>query len=200
MRRWPSELQTQASDQAKHLQCMEVWGGNRAVETSVVMPGLDAWIYSKPATEHAPTTAAPQDSGGGDVHYVSSCAGGAVTRMMVADIAGHGQAVAGMARRLRKIMQRHIVQHEQTGFVRSLNREFRELTRTQEQLGRFATAVAFTYDAPINRLLVCNAGHPPPLIFRKRESKWLALAAPASESLRNIPLGIIEGCDYEQFE
>ena len=97
-------------------------------------------------------------------------------------------------------MQRHIVQHEQTGFVRSLNREFGELTRTQEQLGRFATAVAFTYDAPINRLLVCNAGHPPPLIFRKRESKWLALAAPASESLRNIPLGIIEGCDHEQFE
>jgi serine phosphatase RsbU (regulator of sigma subunit) len=177
---------------------MEVWGGNRAVETSVVMPGLDAWIYSRPAREQ--TSDVGSDAGGGDVHYVSSCAGGAVTRMLVADIAGHGPAVADMARRLRKIMQRHIVQHEQTGFVRSLNREFGKLTEAQNQVGRFATAVAFTYDAPINRLLVCNAGHPPPVVFRKRESRWLPLSAPQQERVSNVPLGIIEGVEYEQFE
>src|SRR3954471_14702788 len=183
MQRWPSELQAQPSDPTKHLQCMEVWGGNRAVETSVVMPGLDAWIYSRPAREGAigdpsetTDTSTGHDAGGGDVHYVSSCAGGAVTRMLIADIAGHGPAVSDMARRLRKIMQRHIIQHEQTGFVRSLNREFGKLTESQNQIGRFATAVAFTYDAPINRLLVCNAGHPPPLVFRQRQSAWAALS------------------------
>src|SRR5207237_109922 len=83
--------------------------------------------------------------GGGDVHYVSSCAAGALTRMMIADVSGHGEAVSETARRLRKLMQRHVNHHQQTRFVRMLNAEFAELA----QNGRFATAVAFTFDAPI---------------------------------------------------
>src|SRR5688500_12623820 len=42
------------------MQCMEVWGGNQAVETSVTMAGLDAWVYSRPYGGDA--------AGGGDVH------------------------------------------------------------------------------------------------------------------------------------
>ena len=30
------------------LHCMEIWGGNHAIEKAVAMPGLDAWVYSKP--------------------------------------------------------------------------------------------------------------------------------------------------------
>src|SRR5829696_3345245 len=105
-----------AVDSAKRLQCLEVWGGNRFVSTSVQMPGLDAWVYSMPADGQ-------ESVGGGDVHYVSSC-------------------VAGTARALRKLMQRHVNHHAQTGFVRALNEQFTALAQT----GRFATAVAFTFD------------------------------------------------------
>ena len=26
----------------KHMQCMEVWGGNRSVDSGVIMPGMDS--------------------------------------------------------------------------------------------------------------------------------------------------------------
>src|SRR4051812_175653 len=108
------------------LQCMEVWGGNRAASTSLQLSGLDAWLHSQPAGDHP--------DGGGDVHYVSSCAAGAVTRLLVADVAGHGSDASATAIRLRKLMQRHIVQHQQTNFVRALNVEFTSLASS----GRFA--------------------------------------------------------------
>src|ERR1700733_13522622 len=56
----------------KHMQCMEVWGGNRPIDSGVIMPGVDAWVYSQPCEN--------QDAGG-DVHYVSTCCGGVVVRM-----------------------------------------------------------------------------------------------------------------------
>src|ERR1043165_9442152 len=80
------------SENTKQMQGMEVWGGNRPVDSCVIMAGLDAWVYSQP---HG------GGEGGGDVHYVSSCAAGMVTRLLVADVAGHGQSVAETASRLR---------------------------------------------------------------------------------------------------
>ena len=69
---------------AETMQCMEVWGGNQVVNSSVVMAGLDAWVYSKPYGG---------SDGGGDVYYVSACATGRITRLLVADVAGHGAPV-----------------------------------------------------------------------------------------------------------
>ena len=171
-------------DETKRLSCLEVWGGNRFVSTSVALPGMDAWIYSMPCD-------GAESVGGGDVHCVSSCAAGALTRLLIADVAGHGESASATAHRLRKMMRFHVNFHTQTRFVRALNREFSALARSE----RFATAVAFTYDAPANRLLVCNAGHPPPLIWRKRDAKWSSL----SSSVGNLPLGI-DDIDYEQYE
>lgn len=174
--------------ESHHLQCMEVWGGNQAASTAVAMPGIDAWIYSQP---HQNAQA------GGDVHYASSCATGALTRMMVADVAGHGIAVADIAKRLRKLMQRHVNQHTQTRFVRAMNQEFSGMTR----MGIFATAIAFSYDAPLKTLQVCNAGHPPPLIYRQSSRCWSYLEpANKNSSASNFPLGIDDVADYEEFD
>ena len=64
---------------------MEVWGSNRAGSNGVIMPGLDAWVYSRPCSD---------DDAGGDVHYVSACATGRVIRALVADVSGHGAGAA----------------------------------------------------------------------------------------------------------
>ena len=37
-----------ATAEPQVMQCMEVWGGNQAVDSGVVMAGLDAWVYCKP--------------------------------------------------------------------------------------------------------------------------------------------------------
>ncbi len=167
--------------------CMEVWGGNQAVDCGVVMSGLDAWLYARPYRGGA---------GGGDVHYVSSCATGRVTRVLVADVAGHGEEAAETGARLRQLMRRYVNHLDQTRFVVSLNNEFTALGET----GRFATSVVATFFAPTNYLVVCNAGHPPPLWYRRRLGRWQTIEPPErpDEDLANLPLGILDRGDYVQ--
>jgi serine phosphatase RsbU (regulator of sigma subunit) len=164
---------------------MEVWGGNQKTDSGVIMPGLDAWIYSEPWQN---------ETAGGDVHYLSSCASGQVVRMLVADVAGHGSAVAETASQLRVLMRRYVNDHDQKRFVCSLNREFTAASTN----GIFATAVAMTFDSPTNNLLICNAGHPPPLWYQSSQKKWTYLV-PKEAGAANVPWGIEESVDYEQF-
>jgi serine phosphatase RsbU (regulator of sigma subunit) len=164
---------------------MEVWGGNQRTDSGVIMPGLDAWIYSEPWRN---------ETAGGDVHYLSSCASGQVVRMLVADVSGHGTSVAKTATDLRVLMRRYVNDHDQQRFVRSLNREFTAASTA----GIFATAVAMTFDSPTNNLLVCNAGHPQPLWYQSARKAWTYLM-PAQAGSANVPWGIEESVDYEQF-
>ena len=116
------------------MQCMEVWGGNTATDNGVIMPGLDAWVYSRPYKG---------DDAGGDIHYVSSCATGRITRILVADVSGHGQQVAKVAVSLRALMRRYVNYIDQMRVVQGLNVEFATLA----QAGSFATAVVASYFA-----------------------------------------------------
>ena len=91
------------------------------------------------------------------MHYVSLCGGGGViTRLILADVSGHGEAVADMAVSLRALMRKNINSKSQTRLVCALNRQFAALA----QMSRFATAVVATYLATRKTLTVCNAGHP----------------------------------------
>jgi serine phosphatase RsbU (regulator of sigma subunit) len=143
-------------------------------------------------------------AGGGDVHYVSSCATGRILRLLVADVSGHGNAVADAAVALRGLMRRFINFMDQTRFVVSLNREFSSMA----EAGRFATAVVATYWGPSDSLTLCNAGHPRPLLYRARTRTWEVLkstpAAPGppaagDDGLVNLPLGVAEPTGYDQF-
>src|SRR2546423_1619348 len=81
------------------MRCMEIRGGSRAVEEAFDTPGLDAWLYSRPY-EGADR--------GGDLHYVSLCGGGVITRVVVADVSGHGAQVAEFSEALRLLMRKNI--------------------------------------------------------------------------------------------
>lgn len=170
------------------MQCMEVWGGNGLVDSGVSMAGLDAWVFSRPFG---------QSQTGGDVHYVSSCATGRITRLLVADVSGHGAEVADVAADLRRLMRRFINYIDQGAFVREMNGQFSALS----QSGRFATALVTTFFAPTNEVSVCNAGHPPPLHYSAKKRTWSVLESKQrdSPSAANIPLGIADVDDYEQF-
>jgi phosphoserine phosphatase RsbU/P len=180
------------------MQCMEVWGGNQVVNKSVSMAGLDAWVYCRPYG---------QSHDGGDVYYVSSCATGRITRLLVADVSGHGAAVCDVAGQLRGLMRRFVNYLDQTRFVASMNAQFAANTKA----GCFATAVVTTFFGPTSHLSLCNAGHPPPLLYRAATGEWSYLhgqPATAGEKARegddadltNIPLGIDDLIRYEQFD
>ncbi len=171
------------------MRCMELWGGNRAVREAIATPGLDIWVFSEPF--HG-------DSRGGDVHYVSLCGGGIITRLIVADVSGHGEVVAGFAHDLRDMMRRNINSKTQKRLVKALNRQFTELA----QLQRFATAVVATYLASTDQLTVCNAAHPRPIWYRAETATWSILSHESVNkvpSAMNLPLGIDETATYDQY-
>jgi phosphoserine phosphatase RsbU/P len=177
-----------ATSPPEHMTCMEVWGGSQLTARGVEMGGLDAWVYSKPFE---------QADGGGDVYYASSCATGRINRLLLADVAGHGSSVAETAVSLRSLMRRYVNYLDQTEFVRSMNRRFAEMSTA----GSFATAVVTTFFAPTGRLSICNAGHPHPLWFHANENTWTVLLdVEERASAQNIPLGILDLADYEQFD
>ena len=166
---------------------MEVWGGNQAFNGSVTMPGLDAWVFSKPFRDA---------TGGGDVYYVSSCATGRITRLLVADVSGHGAGVAEIAESLRRLMRRHVNYLSQSQFMRVLNRQFGQLASG----GSFATALVMTFFSPTQALSLGNAGHPAPIAWHARSGQWGLLRHAAGEHPSNTPLGILDRADYDQIE
>lgn len=180
---------------AEHtLQCMEVWGGNRAVDSGVVMPGLDAWVFSRPYVGGAERGSAEDSSRGGDIHYVTCCATGRITRLVVADVSGHGEKVADTAVELRRLLGRFSNYLDQERIVGELDRCFGQLGETDARhAGLFATAVIATYWSPTEELTICNAGHPRPLRFSAATGRWelLVPAEPApTAGPSNLPLGI----------
>ncbi|MGA2717326.1 MAG: PP2C family protein-serine/threonine phosphatase [Candidatus Acidiferrales bacterium] len=169
---------------------MEVWGGSQLTSRAVEFGGLNVWVYSKPYGQ------APR---GGDVYYASSCATGRISRLLLADVSGHGIAVAAIAADLRTLMRRFVNHLDQSEFVRLLNQQFTALS----QAGTFATAIVTTFFASTGRLMVCNAGHPRPFLYRAASRQWSFLgdedtADPSKPS--NIPLGIMDMALYEQFD
>src|SRR5713101_4827193 len=172
------------------MRCMEVWGGSQLTARGVEFGGLDVWVYSRPYG---------QAQSGGDVYYASSCATGRISRLLLADVAGHGTSVASVAADLRTLMRRFVNRLDQAEFVRLLNQQFVALSRA----GDFATAIVATFFEPSRRLTVCNAGHPRPLLYRAAQRQWdfLGHEGPAGKSApRNIPLGLIDLSEYEQFD
>lgn len=171
-----------------NLQCMDIWSGNHSVTSNVVTPGLELSVYSRPFGG---------ESRGGDVHYVSLCASGYITRMLLADVSGHGEAVAETSQQLRSLVRRFMNSFSQTRLVREINREFTALT----QSSRFATAIVATYLANGSRLVLCNAGHPRPLWYQKRTGQWSFVNQDliGTGRVANLPLGFDSATSYQQF-
>ena len=145
------------------LQCMEIWGGIEPVERAIATPGLDLWVFSQPFGG---------DEQGGDVYYVTLCGGGLITRIVVADVSGHGASVAEFSSSLRALLRKNINQKSQKRLVERLNRQFAEMAeitgsrRPGDDLSRFP-----------DRLSICNAGHPRPLFCRATAARWSLLPA-----------------------
>lgn len=166
------------------LVCTSITGGigraNRTVETT----GLDVSVWSRPHD---------RADAGGDVHYVSSCASGRITRVVLADVAGHGSDAATRADQLRTAMQRSVNHVQHTGMVGRTNADF---VGTGDD-GRFATAIFVTYFLPTRSLRICNAGHPPPFRFAGERGRWESLDRPDD---RNLPLGLSADQSFRDVE
>ena len=164
---------------------MEIWGGNHAINKSFAAPGLDIFVYSKPYAD--------SEVGGGDIYYLTSCASGRISRLLLADVCGHGEAASQLAISLRDLMRANVNKISQRQFVEGMNKEFGAVS----ELSGFATAVVATFFEPKKSLAISVAGHPYPIYYRDRRKQWVHLdPAESDKSLGNLPLGIYDESDY----
>jgi sigma-B regulation protein RsbU (phosphoserine phosphatase) len=133
---------------------------------------------------------------GGDLYYLSACNHGVIARVVVADVAGHGETVSAAAVRLRDALRVHVDEWDQSLLIRQLNDSFLETA----QDGRYATAFLASYCSTTGELLFTNAGHLPPLWYRAACGRWSLLhdQTPYSKSIEGLPLGLIAGTAYDQ--
>ena len=168
------------------MRCLEVWGGNGPAESDFQRPGLDIWIRS-----HSTDATA----GGSDLYMVSSCASGRITRTMLADICAYGSLFFDTASALRRLMKQNINTIQQSRLVRQLSRRLEESSHD----GCYATAMISTYFAPTRAFTLCNAGHPPPLVYRARKRQWsYARSATPSQCENSSSPGVIDHSAYQQ--
>jgi serine phosphatase RsbU (regulator of sigma subunit) len=177
----------QLNDREHILACMEVWGTNRSVTRTVQLAEVTAWVYSKPA----------DGDDGGDVHYLSVCGQSALSRVVLADVSGHGPQVSDSAQILHALMREHINTWDQTEFVRELNRSFRGCVSR----GKYATAAILGILRGTGETAFTNAGHLPPMWYRSNNKSWKWLDEKACEQncgVDGLPVGLIQGTTYRQ--
>jgi len=170
---------------------MQVWGGSGVADAAVSTTGLDVCLYCRPFGG---------DREGGDVYYLSSCSSGRITRLVLADVRGHGESVVWLSRSLRQLVQRHIDHIDHGTLVHSINQAFAAIG----DVGTFATGLIVTFFVPTSTLSLTNAGHPPPLLFRAELRQWVPLVGapspsrkpPASAPPADVPLGLFESTTY----
>jgi sigma-B regulation protein RsbU (phosphoserine phosphatase) len=167
--------------------CQEIRGGNHLAAYSAELPGLTGWVSCQPLQ--------PSLSGG-DVYYMSACSKGVIARVVLADVAGHGETVSLAAGRLRDALSRHLDRWDQSILIRELNDNFLKRSRST----RFATAFVASFYSDSGELLFTNAGHVPPLWYRASVQDWSLLSdsTPLSKEIVDLPLGLVAGTSYTQ--
>ena len=91
--------------------------------------------------------------------------------MVLADISGSNDVFQRLSCEIRDGLLRNINSIWQNRVVSDMTRQFREFA----QRGGFATVTVATFFSLTRSLVVCNAGNPPPLVFRARDRSWHAL-------------------------
>ncbi len=157
--------------------CGEVKGGTRLAHDIVELPGLRGVLHARPcAAAH-----------GGDIHYLSVCGSGLLSRLCLADVAGHGDAVAAVSARTYDQLRRSVDTIDERRVLRALDR-----TLARSDIRAMTTAVLATYFPPSRRLSVSYAGHPEAWLYSRADGRWRPIEpqpAPPRAGLVGLPLG-----------
>ena len=182
-----SGLLTWNAGETGPLGCLEIRGGNASAVYCADLPGLGVWVCCRPLL---PATH------GGDLYFLSVCSHGAISRVTIADVAGHGETVSVTAENLWRALRDHSDDWDQSALIRRLNDGF--LKGPME--GKYATAFLLSHYAESGELLFTNAGHLPPLWRRTALRQWSFLqdCTPYAKEIEDLPLGMIPGTSYRQ--
>ena len=174
----------QLSALPRRLSCGQTWSGSGVTSGVMMLPGLEVWVQSVPVgAAHA----------GGDVHYFSNCPQCIVSRIALADVSGHGDDVVAFADALRHLMVKHLSALDQEALMRDLN----QVARLALGSFHYATMLALGWHSRRGLLVITNAGHPPPMLYRAAQRSWTWLDIDrGSVKAAGVPLGLMEDMLY----
>jgi serine phosphatase RsbU (regulator of sigma subunit) len=147
------------------LKCGEIRGGFQNCNEDLLSAGLEISMVSR----------ASNGSQGGDIYYLSLCQHSLLTRMIIADVVGHGEAVAEMSRYIYQAIKSHLNDTSGQKMLSELNRKV-----FRQGLDAMTTLVMAAFYQFDRNLYFANAGHPPALFKPANDSRWYELKMYAS--------------------
>jgi len=144
------------------LVCGEIWGGFRNCNEDLVSAGVTASLHSSSS----------EGSTGGDIYYMGLCENNLLTRMIVADVVGHGEAVSSISKSIYKAIKSHMNDPKGEDLLSELNR-----TACERGLDAMTTVAMAAFYKVEGNLYFSNAGHPPVLLKQNNSSNWIELKA-----------------------
>jgi sigma-B regulation protein RsbU (phosphoserine phosphatase) len=168
---------------AKKLVCREIWGGNEGVDQLVEFGRFRGRLLSIPY----------DSSGGGDIHFLSTCEHDMLAKIVIADVAGHGDIASGIAVELRSLLRRNLNESDNSKLLMSLN----DSLGPRLKQGKFVTMAAATFRSEDGAFVYAYAGHPTILKYDAAGGDWRQLR-PLERANSGIPLGIIGNTEYVQ--
>ena len=171
-----------AAEAPHQIRCAEIWGGATVKEDEITTPGVHAAIHSS----------ASGDIKGGDLYYFSVCAYDTLTRIAIADVRGHGEAVSHLSDWLYEALEARMNDSDGAGVLTDLN----DIVRARG-FEAITTAVVATFHRDKRLLYYSYAGHPP-LMLGRTGQPWQPLEASENSGPANLPLGVMAGTRFTQ--
>jgi sigma-B regulation protein RsbU (phosphoserine phosphatase) len=170
------------------LVCSGIWGGIRDLDQDIRTDAADASLYSSWC-----------DGGkGGDIYFVGACKGCMLTRVAIADVVGHGQAVSDVSQYMYDCLKAHICDPDSGTILSELNQ-----LASRQGLNAMTTAAVVAYSGLTGKVYLSYAGHPPLMLKRANEKAW-TVAAPGNHKGegdrpgRDLPLAVVPDAVYDQ--
>lgn len=165
------------------IRCSEIWGGIRNADLDVCTSGLTASLFSSAA-----------DGGkGGDIYYFSVCGSDMLTRIAVADVQGHGEAVSDVSKMMYAALEERMNSIEGYDVLTELNR-----AAGQHGYRGMTTAAVIAFYLGDSNFYYAYAGHHPALVWRKSKNSWEPAKLRERKTPGNLPLGVDDQTHYDQ--
>jgi len=171
--------------EVRAIQCTEVWGGVGACDVSVKLAGVRGEVFSQPF-EGGET--------GGDIHFLSVCGMSILSKVVLADVSGHGVESGDVSRVIHAALVENIGAHDNSSMLRSVNDAF---LRRRTGKFRFTTMVSAILDSRDRSFVYAYAGHPSLLRGRRATGRFEPIR-PEGQRRGSFPLGLLLGTRYEQ--
>ncbi len=167
----------------KKISCGEIWCGIHGNDIHVTTSGIEASLFSSAC-----------DGGkGGDIYYFSVCDSDLLSRIAIADVMGHGKAVAETSQWMCDSLKDKMNNVQGNEVLADLN-----AAAVDYGYKALTTAAAIGWYREQKKLFFSYAGHPPVFARRTGDDHWWRLELPKSNHAANLPLGVGREFSFEQ--